>query len=133
MRVRFAAMMVVCLVSGRFAVQAAEPNSLGNYGLAALQPVSEIDGQKIKGAGGSAATNGSSFISGMLLDGVSKSYVFGVDTNRASSTLQQAGIVGPIDPFHVQSSNLGLALEVDNLFTGTLVGGAGGTATALFR
>jgi hypothetical protein len=111
----------------------AEPASLSQYGLAGLAPMTNVEGAKIRGTGGSAATAGSSFISGMLLDGTTKSYIFGVDTNRGMATLQQAGIVGPIDPFHVQSSNLGLALEIENLFRGTLIGGAGGTATSLFR
>jgi len=112
---------------------AAEPASLSHYGLAGLAPMSNAEAAKIRGTGGSAATAGSSFISGMLLDGTTKSYIFGVDTNRGMATLQQAGIVGPIDPFHVQSSNLGLALEIENLFRGQLIGGAGGTATSFFR
>lgn len=112
---------------------AAEPASLSQYGLSGLAPMTNAQGSKIRGTGGSAATAGSSFISGMLLDGTTKSYIFGVDTNRGMATLQQAGIVGPIDPFHVQQSNLGLALEIENLFRGTLIGGAGGTATSLFR
>lgn len=104
-----------------------------SLGLSGMSLMSEEAGEEIRGSGGSAATHGSSFITGMLLDQNSKSYVFGVDTNAAMSTLEQAGIVGPVDPFHIQSSNLALALEVENLFKGTLLGGAGGTATALFR
>jgi len=112
---------------------AAEPASLSHYGLAGMVPMSNKEAAKIRGTGGSAATSGSSFISGMLLDGTTKSYIFGVDTNVGKATLQQAGIVGPIDPFHVQSSNLGLAMDIENLFRGQLLGAAGGTATSLFR
>lgn len=120
-------------VSIASSVKAVEPASLSQYGLSGLAEMSNAEGSKIRGTGGSAATAGSSFISGMLIDGATKSYVFGVDTNRGMATLQQAGIVGPVDPFHVQSSNLGLGMEIENLFRGTLMGGAGGTATSLFR
>lgn len=135
MKLAVTSLLVLAGLSAGFAPQAsaADPASLSQYGLASLSPISNADGAKIRGTGGSAATAGSSFISGMLLDGTTKSYIFGVDTNRGMATLQQAGIVGPIDPFHVQSSNLGLALEIENLFRGTLIGGAGGTATSFFR
>lgn len=138
MKIAVTSLLVLAGLSAGFApnapqASAADPASLSQYGLSSLSPISNADGAKIRGTGGSAATAGSSFISGMLLDGTTKSYIFGVDTNRGMATLQQAGIVGPLDPFHVQSSNLGLALEIENLFRGTLIGGAGGTATSFFR
>jgi len=95
--------------------------------------MSNIDGAKVRGTGGSAATSGSSFISGMMLDGTTKSYIFGVDTNAGKATLQRAGIVGPIDPFHIQQSNLMLSMEIENLFRGGMFGATSGTATSLFR
>jgi len=98
-----------------------------------MQPVAAEQAHAIRGAGGSAATRGHSFLAGMLMDGNTKSYVFGVDTNMGFASLSQGGIVGPIDPWHVQQSNLALSLEVESYFRGMLLGSAGGTATALFR
>ncbi|MCY2999152.1 MAG: hypothetical protein NT168_13680 [Planctomycetota bacterium] len=106
---------------------------LGQLGLGGLQPIEKKDVSKVRGTGGAAATRGHSFISGMLLDGNSKSYVFGVDTNMGFANLEQCGIAGPIDPFHVQKSSLALQLEVENSFLGTIIGAAGGTATSYFR
>lgn len=107
--------------------------TLGQFGLSGLQPVEKKQAQKIRGEGGSGATRGLSFLSGMLLDGNSKSYVFGVDTNMGFATLEQAGLVTYTDPFHEQQSNLGLSLDVQNSFKGILIGGAGGSGRSLFR
>lgn len=106
---------------------------LGNLGLGGLQPIEKKEITRVRGTGGSAATRGHSFIAGMLLDGNSKSYVYGVDTNMGYATLEQCGIVNAIDPFHVQRSNLALQLEVENSFRGAIIGAAGGTATSYFR
>jgi hypothetical protein len=107
--------------------------TLGKLGLSGLQPIEKKEVSRVRGTGGSAATRGYSFISGMLMDGSSKSYVYGLDTNMGFANLQQCGIVGAIDPFHVQKSSLGLQLEVENLFRGEIIGIAGGTATSYFR
>lgn len=136
-----AGMLMVGMVAN---VQADEPakayklskkgeQTLSQFGLTDLQPVEKKAARKVRGTGGSAATRGHSFLSGMLMDGSTKSYVFGLDTNMGFATLEQAGIVGPIDPFHRQESNLGLSLDVQNSFKGVLLGGAGGTATSYFR
>lgn len=106
---------------------------LGKLGLNELQPIEKKDVSRVRGTGGSAATRGYSFIAGMLMDGNSKSYVYGLDTNMGFANLQQCGIVGPIDPFHIQESSLGLQLEVENSFRGAIIGVAGGTATSYFR
>jgi hypothetical protein len=106
---------------------------LGKLGLGGLQPIEKKDVSKVRGTGGSAATRGHSFIAGMLLDGNSKSYVYGVDTNSGFATLEQCGIANYIDPFHVQKSSLALQLEVENSFRGAIIGAAGGTATSYFR
>ncbi|MEI6526762.1 MAG: hypothetical protein WCP62_12095 [Planctomycetota bacterium] len=106
---------------------------LGKLGLGGLQPIEKKDVSKVRGTGGSAATRGHSFIAGMLLDGNSKSYVYGVDTNGGFATLEQCGIASYIDPFHVQKSSLALQLEVENSFRGAIIGAAGGTATSYFR
>jgi hypothetical protein len=107
--------------------------TLSQFGLSDLQPVAKQQAAKVRGTGGSAATRGQSFLSGMLIDGNTKSYVFGVDTNGGFATLTQGGLVSHVDPFHVQESNLGLSLDITNSFRGLLIGGAGGTATSLFR
>lgn len=107
--------------------------TLGQLGLTGLQPVTVEQAHGVRGTGGSAATRGHSFLAGMLIDPQTKSYVFGVDTNGGFATLSQGGLIGPIDPFHVQQSNLALSLEIENYFRGVLMGSAGGTATALFR
>lgn len=137
--------VAILLVAGVVAnVQAEEPakayrlskkgeQTLGQFGLSDLQPVERKVARKVRGTGGSAATRGHSFLSGMLLDGNSKSYVFGVDTNMGFATLTQGGLVDFVDPFHKQESNLGLSLDVENSFKGVLLGGAGGTATSYFR
>lgn len=136
------ALLIGSSVSGM--VQADEPSkafrlskkgeaTLGQFGLTNLQPVEQKEAVKVRGTGGSAATRGHSFLSGMLLDGNSKSYVFGVDTNMGFANLTQGGLVSAIDPFHSQESNLGLSLNVENMFRGVLLGGAGGTATSFFR
>lgn len=127
------AALCACMASDSPLATAVEPTSVSHYGLDGLKPMSNTDGAKIRGTGGSAATSGSSFISGMMLDGTTKSYIFGVDTNSGKATLQRAGIVGPIDPFHVQKSNLILSMEIENLFRGTMIGATSGTATSLFR
>jgi hypothetical protein len=106
---------------------------LGDLGLSGLQPIPKKQVSGVRGTGGSAATRGHSFIAGMLLDGNSKSYVYGLDTNMGFATLEQCGIVNAIDPFHVQRSTLGLQLEVENSFRGAIIGAAGGTATSYFR
>ncbi|MEK0425638.1 MAG: hypothetical protein RJB11_1729 [Planctomycetota bacterium] len=107
--------------------------TLGKLGLSGLQPIEKKEVSRVRGTGGSAATRGHSFIAGMLLDGNSKSYVYGLDTNMGFSTLEQCGIVDVIDPFHVQKSTLALQLEVENSFRGAIIGAAGGTATSYFR
>jgi hypothetical protein len=107
--------------------------TLSALGLGSLQPIEKKSVSKVRGTGGSAATRGHSFIAGMLLDGNSKSYVYGLDTNMGFATLEQCGIVNAIDPFHVQKSTLGLQLEVENSFRGAILGAAGGTATSYFR
>lgn len=128
-----AALFCAAMATSANAADPAATSVAKEFGLSGLSLMSEEAGKEVRGSGGSALTHGASFVTGMLIDQKTKSYVFGVDTNAAFSSLEQAGIVHPIDPFHIQNSSLALALEVQNLFKGTLLGGAGGTATALFR
>ena len=106
--------------------------TLQKFGIAGLQPATGVEGQKIRGMGGAAATRGHSFLSGMLLDGNTKSYVFGVDMNGGFANVEQGGLIDYIDPFHQQESNLGLQLDVLNSFNGTILGGAGGSGRAFY-
>lgn len=119
--------------SPRYSLSTQGQAVLGEFGLDAIQPITVGQAQEVRGTGGSAATRGHSFLSAMIMDGESKSYVFGIDTNMGFANITQGGVLGPIDPFHEQQSNLGLALEVGNLFNGVLLGGAGGRATAFYR
>jgi hypothetical protein len=107
--------------------------ALKNAGLAKIQPMTAREGNKIRGEGGSAITAGMSFVSGMLIDPKTKSYVFGVDTNHASTCYDVGCIAGMIDPVHQTESRLQLGLEVETLFIGTITGGAFGGATAYIR
>lgn len=113
--------------------KAIQPSTLKNVGLSTLRPISAKEGMKVRGQGGSAATAGLSFVSGMLIDPTSKSYVFGVDTNHASTCYDVSCIVGLIDPVHTTESRLNLGLTVDNSFVGVITGAAFGGATAYIR
>lgn len=136
---------VMALAAGVSSVQAAEPSVKATtsksdkaavasaYGLKGMQSVTDKEAQAVRGKSGSAYTHGNSFVSGMLIDKSTKSYVFGVDTNGAFSSLEQGGIIFPADPFHSTTSNLLLGLEVEGSFFGSLLGTAGGGAAAFFR
>jgi hypothetical protein len=143
MRIVLTAVMALAAVAS--SVQGAEPASKASvkksdraavasaYGLSGIQTVTDEQAKTVRGKSGSAYTHGNSFVSGMLLDKVTKSYVYGVDTNGAFASLEQGGVVFPADPFHTTISNLALGLEVEGSFFGTLIGQAGGGATAYFR
>ncbi|MEY4177639.1 MAG: hypothetical protein RLY70_1213 [Planctomycetota bacterium] len=118
---------------GEAAEKAMTKAALKNAGLAKIQPITAREGSKIRGEGGSAITAGMSFVSGMLIDPKTKSYVFGVDTNHASTCYDVGCIAGLIDPIHSTESRLQLGLEVETLFIGTITGGAFGGATAYIR
>ncbi len=107
--------------------------ALKNAGLAKIQPITAREGNKVRGEGASMVTAGMSFVSGMLIDPKTKSYVFGVDTNHASTCYDVGCIAGMIDPVHQTESRLQLGLEVETLFIGTITGGAFGGASAYIR
>lgn len=120
-------------VRGEAAEKAMTKAALKNAGLAKIQPITAREGHKIRGEGGSAVTAGMSFVSGMLIDPKTKSYVFGVDTNHASTCFDVGCIAGMIDPIHQTESRLQLGLEIEGLFLGTISGGAFGGASAYIR
>lgn len=107
--------------------------TLKSAGLASLRPITAREGLKIRGEGGSASTAGLSFVSGMLIDPKTNSYVFGVDTNHAYTCLDVACIIDAIDPYHSLESRIALGMTIDDYFVGAITGGAFGTATALVR
>lgn len=119
--------------SARYRLSSQGQEVLGQFGLDAIQPVTVQEAQQVRGTGGSAGTRGHSFLSAMVMDPQSKSYAFGVDTNMGFANVTQGGIVGPVDPFHVQKSSLGIGLNVENFFNGFIIGTAGGSATAYYR
>ena len=108
-------------------------STLQKAGLSTLKPISEQKGMEVRGQGGSALTLGMSFVSGMLIDSKTKSYVFGVDTNSAQAGLEVCLVLGVVDPSHITRSSLTLGLDITDSFHGVLVGGAGGGASALVR
>jgi hypothetical protein len=120
-------------VRGEAAEKVMTKAALKSVGLAKIQPITAREGSKVRGEGGSAITAGMSFVSGMLIDPKTKSYVFGVDTNHASTCFDIGCISGMIDPIHETESRLQLGLEVETLFLGTITGGAFGGATAYIR
>ena len=131
--------LVVAMLVGLAAIPAlaadkyVPKSTLQKAGLATLKPLSERKGMDVRGQGGSAFTTGMSFVSGMLIDPKTKSYVYGVDTNHAQSILEVVNVVSAIDPTHMTESKISLGLEVTDSFKGLLIGGAGGGASAFFR
>ena len=128
--------LLVALLVGLFAIPAlaadkAVPKStLKKAGLASLQPISEKQGLEVRGQGGAALTMGMSFVSGMLMDPKTKSFVYGVDVNNAQAFLDTS-FIGMIDPNHMTQSGISLGLDLTDIFKGMLIGGAGGGASAL--
>ena len=105
---------------------------LNDFGLQSVEPIERKDFLGVRGAGGAAQTSGFSFVSGILVDAETTSNIFGLDANYAFASLTLDDPFRIVDPVHQHQAQLELELTVDDYFS-TILGGAGGAATALFR
>ncbi|HBV64048.1 MAG TPA: hypothetical protein DEF45_13625 [Rhodopirellula sp.] len=118
------------LASGR--MSEADARLLDDFGLQAVTPIERKTVLGVRGAGGAAQTTGFSFVSGILVDSDTTSNIFGLDANFAFASLTLDDPFRIVDPVHQHQAQLELELTVDDYFS-TILGGAGGAATALFR
>ncbi len=125
-----ALLVSVFSISASAADKAVPKTTLKKAGLTSMKPISDEKGTQVRGQGGAALTMGMSFVSGMLIDPKTKSYVYGVDVNNAQACLDTSCIIGLIDPTHTTQSQIQLGLEITDIFKGVIIGGAGGGATA---
>jgi len=135
--VALAVILASVLAAPAFAGDGHVPKStLDRLGLAGMQPVSDAEGMQVRGMSGCARVLGRSLVSGLLLDPVTTSYVFGADSNSATSSAENGGCRVKAQATHQQLSNVSLSLTVsiDNglssVFDGYLIGGAGGSGMA---
>lgn len=105
---------------------------LNAFGLQSVKPIKRKSFLEVRGAGGAAQTSGFSFVSGILVDSETTSNIFGLDANFAFASLTLDDPLRIVDPVHQHQAQLELELTVDDYFS-TILGGAGGAATALFR
>ena len=107
--------------------------TLDIFGLVGMETLSSEDGMQVRGMSGNAAAMGLSLVTGVLIDPATNSFVFGVDTNAAASSAENAGLQVLTQASHVQASAASLSLDVTtstSTYSGVLIGGAGGAATA---
>ncbi len=115
-----------------FAEQGRVPQStLDSLGLAGMEIVSDTDGQQVRGMSGNAFATGLGIVSGVLLDPSSGSFVFGTDANTATASAENAGLA-LTQAMQQNGSAINMTLNVasPNVFTGMLIGGAGGGSSA---
>ena len=135
------AAILVCLMAlPAWAADGHVPQTtLARLGLAQMEILSDAEGLQVRGmghghgghgGGGAGAVIGSSMVTGLVIDQYTKSYVLGADTDMAAACLETVCSFTPPDPFIRHDSRVGLFLEVQE-YQGFLIGGAGGTATAL--
>ena len=108
-------------------------STLNVLGLAGMEIVSDEEGMQVRGMSGAAATMGHSLVSGVLIDPGTNSYVFGVDANTASASLETTSFLPVTGPSHATLSTVNLSLSVTSplgAFSGVLIGGAGGSGSA---
>ena len=113
-------------------ISEADARLLDDFGLQSVTPIERRTVLDVRGAGGSAQTTGFSFVSGILVDSETTSNIFGLDANFAFASLTLDDPFRIVDPVHQHQAQLELELTVDDYFS-TILGGAGGAATALFR
>jgi len=130
-----AAILASLLAAPAFADDGHVPQAtLDTLGLANMETLSAEEGMQVRGMGGSAAVIGVSVVTGLIIDPDTKSYVFGTSTDFAGACLETVCPFSPPDPFQEHASALSLGLNVVSplgAFDGLLIGGAGGSATAL--
>ena len=113
-------------------ISEADARLLDDFGLQSVTPIERRTVLDVRGAGGAAQTTGFSFVSGILVDSETTSNIFGLDANFAFASLTLDDPFRIVDPVHQHQAQLELELTVDDYFS-TILGGAGGAATALFR
>jgi hypothetical protein len=119
-------------VAPTFAADQPVPTStLSALGLSELDVISDAEGENIRGlSGGNGISKGLSMVSGLIVDPISNSFVFGSDVNSAKAG---GGYGGAAATQQTSSIALNLTIEPSSTHTGfygTIVGGAGGSAFA---
>ena len=122
------------LTTSVFAGNGKVPQStLAMLGLAGMETVSDQEGMQVRGMSGAAATRGHSLVAGTLIDTGTSSHIIAVDANAAKSSMEAATSYGAPAASHATASSMNLSLGVTSpigAFTGSLIGGAGGSASA---
>ncbi len=106
---------------------------LQRLGLADLEPLSDAQGAAIRGQSGVVMARGLSLSTGLVLDRNTNSFVSGTDANTAISTAENSSDWAWTQALSAHRSAFSLNLGVNSsngLFTGVLIGGAGGNACA---
>jgi hypothetical protein len=129
------AVIFTCLLStSAFAGNGNVPQStLDMLGLADMETVSDQEGMQVRGMSGAAATRGHSLVAGVLIDTGTNSHIVAVDANTASGSLETATSFAAPSVSHATASTMNMSLSVTSpiaTFTGSLIGGAGGSASA---
>ena len=129
------AVILTCLLSASaFAGNGNVPQAtLEMLGLAGMETVSDQEGLRVRGMSGAAATRGNSLVAGTLIDTGTSSHIIAVDANAARSSMEAATSYGAPAASHATASSMNLSLGVTSpigAFTGSLIGGAGGSASA---
>jgi len=125
-------LVLASLVSAAPALAADRPvpqSTLASVGLSGLETMSDAQGDQVRGMHPGVRAFGVSMVSGLILDPVTDSFIFGSDVNSASS-----GVHGSFAASQ-QASAVALTLVVQPSgeypgFSGTILGGAGGSAFA---
>ena len=111
-------------------------STLAVLGLPDMEILSDEEGMQVRGQGGSAATMGLSLVMGLLIDPATKSFVFGADTNVAAASAESSSLITDPVASHETASSVSLDLDVTtdtSVYSGVLIGGAGGSGYASAR
>ena len=129
-----AAVLACLLTASAYAGDGYVPRStLAVLGLADMEAVSDIEGLQVRGMRGAATSIGRSLAVGLVIDPESGSFLFGSDTNGANAYSETTVMSSSAEASHATASAINLSLTVVNpsgTFTGVLIGGAGGSASA---
>ena len=138
---RFAPILAALLLS-TFAISASAEDhrvpqsALAKLGLGQMQNVGEQRGLDVRGRGRYSLSMGLSFVSGVLLDPESNSFVGGTDTNTAFALSENVVPSSLAQTSTDQGSQVEVQLDVNtngNIFSGYLFGIAGGRAYSSAR
>ena len=125
-----AAILAFLLTASTYASDGYVPQStLAVLGLADMEAVSDIEGLQVRGMRGAATSIGRSLAVGLVVDPESGSFLFGSDTNSASAYSETTFMNPVAEASHTTASAIDISLTVGT-FTGVLIGGSGGSASA---